>query len=604
MKFNKRAGWIDLCCQPKNFLVFTKIFSWVLLMLAFGLSLLLWLSPVVGQVPGLSQSASSGQAIPPGVERIGLLEITGIELDGKELFKIASPAVLDRANPGAQVPVEVRAQQIEGNLNQLINSSLFNSQNTQFSTAPNPKTLEVYFNILNGQPVLFVKDVYLVEPKVLLTVTDADAQYHGVSKETLAAQWQKILEQELKLALERRQPDARRQHTLGALLFLAIALGATGLFVMLWRFLGQRSQALKRQQAEQDAIPVATGNLDPVATDTNQSLSLLERVRQRLSLQQRLQVLHLIRWLAFWAIAFVWISGISASLYRFPKTRKFAIGFVSTPILILVAWFMAGLINRLVNIGIDRVAKVWHEQELNTLQDVHRTTLRISTIVTVLKGLKTVLIYMIGVIWVVQILQIASTPLLAFGAILALAASFAAQSLVKDFVNGFLILLEDQYAIGDKIFVNNILGVVEDLNLRITQIRTDSGNLVTIPNSQISQVENTSRNWGRSDFRIEVAYDTNVDQALAIVQKVAEELSRDPEWQAFILNPNELLGVEEISHSGMVIRIWIRTTPLKDAAIARELRRRLKNEFDRNHIRIGTPQQLLDGHLVGQLSHN
>lgn len=194
-----------------------------------------------------------------------------------------------------------------------------------------------------------------------------------------------------------------------------------------------------------------------------------------------------------------------------------------------------------------------------------------------------------------------SNYLLAFGAVLALAVSFAAQSLVKDFVNGFLILLEDQYAIGDKILVNQVLGVVEDLNLRMTRIRTDAGNLVTIPNSQILQVENTSRNWSRADFRIEVAYETDVDQALDIVRKVSEELASDPKWQPFILNPQEMLGVEAISHSGMVIRIWIRTVPRKDSTVSRELRRRLKKAFDHNHVKIGVPQQLLDGRLVGEL---
>jgi small conductance mechanosensitive channel len=296
--------------------------------------------------------------------------------------------------------------------------------------------------------------------------------------------------------------------------------------------------------------------------------------------------------------------GIANSLIRFPQTRGVGLALISTPILLLVAWFLAGLINRVADLAIDRFAKAWETSELGTYEDKHRRSLRISTIANVVKGLKAVLIYLIALFWVLQVLNIAPVSILAFSAVLALAVSFAAQNLVKDLVNGFLILLEDQYAIGDRIVVNQVSGLVENLNLRVTQLRSDPGNLITIPNSQIGQVENMTRTWSRSDFQIEVAYDTDVDRALEILREVAETLAQDPEWGPLIINPKELLGVEGVSHSGLVLRIWLRTLPSKQWDVGRELRRRIKIAFDRQDIRIGVPQQALTGNLIDETDNN
>jgi moderate conductance mechanosensitive channel len=178
------------------------------------------------------------------------------------------------------------------------------------------------------------------------------------------------------------------------------------------------------------------------------------------------------------------------------------------------------------------------------------------------------------------------------GAVTALAFSFAAQSLVKDLVNGFLILLEDQFRIGDNVKIGTVSGMVEDINLRITQIRSDEGELITLPNSLITQVQNRSRLWARADVNIEVAYGTDVDRALSIVRSTIEQMASDPAWQAIILVSPEMLGVEQISHAGIVIRLWIRTLPLKQWETARELRRRLKIAFDAYHVQIGIPQQI------------
>jgi small conductance mechanosensitive channel len=202
------------------------------------------------------------------------------------------------------------------------------------------------------------------------------------------------------------------------------------------------------------------------------------------------------------------------------------------------------------------------------------------------------------VLWALQWLNLIPGSVLALGTAIALVLSFAAQSLVRDLVNGFMILLEDQFRIGDFIRIGanaglqEVSGLVENLNLRITQIRSTEGNLITFANSSIVQVENMSRTWARADFYIEVAYETDVNQALAIIRDTTDKMAQDPEWHSLIIDTHELLGVEQLSHTGIMIRLWIKTAPLQQWNVARELRRRLKMAFDQSDIHIGIPQQI------------
>jgi small-conductance mechanosensitive channel len=300
----------------------------------------------------------------------------------------------------------------------------------------------------------------------------------------------------------------------------------------------------------------------------------------------------------------VWIAALAGGLYVFPQTRGYALRLFSVPVLLLLTWFVAGLLNRLASLGIDRVALAWGRNELGDLAEIQRKSMRISTITGALKGLKTAVIYATALLLVLQQLQIASSSLLAFGAIAALALSFAAQSLVKDLVNGFLILLENQYAIGDLVTTGTTTGIVENLNLRITQIRGEDGRLVTLPNSLIAQVDNLSRSWSRANFKVDVAYGTNVDEALWVVQETAQGMAKDPDWRYDILDPVEMFGVEAMTHAGLTLLIWIRTRPLRQFAVAREFRRRLRVAFEQNGIAIGVPQQIFVGPGSETNGHN
>ena len=172
-------------------------------------------------------------------------------------------------------------------------------------------------------------------------------------------------------------------------------------------------------------------------------------------------------------------------------------------------------------------------------------------------------------------------------------AALASQNLIKDAINGFLIILEDQYALGDVIAVGNVTGLVEKLNLRITQLRDAEGRLITIPNSEIKIVANLSSRWSRADLSIPVAYQADVDQALKLIETVALDMDKDPQWQEEILETPQVLGVENFSDRGLMIRVWIKTQPLKQWDVAREYRRRLKIAFDQIGIAIPVPQQAI-----------
>ena len=560
-------------------------------LLTLLLGLLLALGPGWVASPASAQFANpfagGNSTLPPAsVQRIGLLEVTSVSLDGASLFSIASPAVFNRNEAGSEVPVEVRAGQIETNLNQVVSRTLGLIDD---DPALGNSSLEVTIETIGGQPVLFATGSGLTEPRVLLTVTDTDAQYNGISQGDLAERWQVVLRDSLRRAVESRLPEARRRQIRRTLWILLTSILITLVLAGCWQWLGWRKASLEKKQTAQAARP-----FDDDAAELPQH-QLQQLFRHQMTLAQRLQFVSFLRWLMFWGVAFVWITGLAGMLYIFPQTRGYALRLFSIPVLLLVAWFVTGLLNRLANIGIERVAQAWSKNELGDLDDIQQKSMRISTITGAFKGLKTTLIYAMATLLVLQILQLAPASLLAFGAVAALALSFAAQSLVKDLVNGFLILLENQYAIGDLVTTGTTTGIVENLNLRITQIRGEDGRLVTLPNSLIAQVENLSRSWSRANILIDVAYGTNVDEALWVVHETAHTMASDPEWHYAILNPVEMLGVDAMTHAGLTIAVWIRTRPLKQFLVAREFRRRLRIAFDQADIAIGVPQQALTG---------
>ncbi|MEO0409574.1 MAG: mechanosensitive ion channel family protein, partial [Cyanobacteria bacterium P01_A01_bin.135] len=260
---------------------------------------------------------------------------------------------------------------------------------------------------------------------------------------------------------------------------------------------------------------------------------------------------------------------------------------------LLLVVLITYLLIRLDDILIDRLFVVLQQTPRFLIQDSQRRTLRLSTFSAVTKSITTVLFVTAGSFVALWVLGVDVGPLIAGAGILGLAVSFAAQSLIRDIINGFLILLEDQYGVGDVVILGEVAGFVENMGLRITQLRNEEGRLITVPNGAISVVQNLTKEWSRVDLTVDVSYMADIDEALAVINAVAQELDHDPTWDDIILEPPTVLGIDRLSHDGVMVRLWIKTLPLKQWEVAREYRRRLKKAFEAAGIAIGTPHQII-----------
>jgi moderate conductance mechanosensitive channel len=541
-------------------------------------------------LPSISPSPAA-ERLPPGVERIGSIETALVEFENQPLFRVAAAAVNNRDEPKGKVLVEVRAEQIEANLRQVIaeDPTWDASDRRAYSTLFDPATLEVKVAKLNGQTVVLATDAYRPQPFDLLTVTDLDARFYRLTIAELANRWQSQLETTLKLALERRLPSVMAIQVQRAVK-MAIAVACSSLlFWLLQKLLARRNRILQERHATWLTKPLNTDSPD----SASHRLQFFVTLHNQFTLERRRSLVKFLSWLLFWAQVLLWLGGLVWILYLFPETAGLAEALWSKPIALILIWFGMGLSNRLGDLLITRFSQAWQNSEMFTFEDSQRRDLRISTIIRSLRGLKTFTVYVIGVGWGLSVLGVPTSSVLTLGAVVALAISLASQSLIKDLVNGFLILTEDQFAIGDVIGIGTVSGLVENMNLRITQIRNTEGRLITIPNSLISQVENLTRSWSRVDFTVTIAYETDVRLALSVIKQTTQQFYDDPDWRVDLVEPPDVLGIEEMSHEGMKIRIWFDTRPLRQWFVAREFRLRLRLAFEDYGIAIGMPQQLL-----------
>jgi small-conductance mechanosensitive channel len=184
------------------------------------------------------------------------------------------------------------------------------------------------------------------------------------------------------------------------------------------------------------------------------------------------------------------------------------------------------------------------------------------------------------------------TPFEAAAAVGSLALGFGAQSLVKDIINGFFIVLEDQFVVGDLIQVNGETGRVEYLTLRRTVIRNLAGAIVTVPNSLVGQVANLSRDWSQTFVDVTVPSDEMVGPALTALEKISGDFRNDANWSPALVDGPRVLGVEALSLDGTVLRLHVRTVLNRKDDVARELRRRIKLAFEETAIPLSRTHQV------------
>lgn len=218
---------------------------------------------------------------------------------------------------------------------------------------------------------------------------------------------------------------------------------------------------------------------------------------------------------------------------------------------------------------------------------------RKDTLADVIRFVLNIIIFVVAIAMILSELEIEIGPLIAAAGVLGLAVGFGAQSLVKDIISGFFILLADQIRIGDVVEVAGKAGIVEGLNLRMTTLRDLSGNVHFIPNGEINVVTNMTKGYSRYVFEIGVAYRENVDEVMEIMKAVDAELREDPDFKDDILEPLEVMGLDEFGNSALVIKARTMTKPIKQWRVAREFRRRLKKAFDERDIEIPFPHLTL-----------
>ncbi len=219
-----------------------------------------------------------------------------------------------------------------------------------------------------------------------------------------------------------------------------------------------------------------------------------------------------------------------------------------------------------------------------------RRAQRAGTIGSLLRSIASAVVFAVAFTTILGELGFDLAPVLASAGIVGVAVGFGAQNLVKDFLSGIFMILEDQYGVGDVIDAGEASGSVEAVGLRTTRLRDVEGTVWHIRNGEILRVGNKSQGWARALLDIPVAFDSDVPRVRALVKEVADSVWQDPEFEGKVLEEPEVWGVEAIRNDGLVIRLVVKTAPLEQWDIARELRQRVKAAFDEAGIEVGVPR--------------
>jgi small conductance mechanosensitive channel len=265
-------------------------------------------------------------------------------------------------------------------------------------------------------------------------------------------------------------------------------------------------------------------------------------------------------------------------------------------LILIVAWVARRILKIVISRfekGLEQKGAVPSEQEkrVKTLSGIISTTI-------------SVIIYTAALMMIITECGINIGPLLAGAGIAGLAIGFGAQSLVKDVISGFFLIMEDQIRVGDVANIAGIGGLVEAINLRTTRLRDLEGKVHIIPNGSIEVATNFTKDWSRALIEIGVAYKENVDNVISVLQGIGEEMRNDSAFKEVILEPMTVLGLDSFGDSSINIRLYFKTLPIKQWEVAREFRKRVKKVFDEKGIEIPFPHRTIymgEGESTGRL---
>jgi small-conductance mechanosensitive channel len=252
-------------------------------------------------------------------------------------------------------------------------------------------------------------------------------------------------------------------------------------------------------------------------------------------------------------------------------------------IILLAAW----LGYRLLGVVARHIEKLVEDEDYTTVSEREQ---RARTLTRVLKSAGLVLIALVAGTMILKELSLDIGPLIAGAGIVGLAVGFGAQTLVRDVISGFFILLENQFNVGDTIQVGSLAGSVEKMTLRATFLRDLKGTIHIIPNGEIRILSNLTRDWAQAMIDVGVAYEEEIDRALAILGRIGRELWGDDRYRPLLLEEPRVTGVEALGDSSVVVRIMAKTRPGKQWEVARTLRKWIKETFEQEGIEMPYPQ--------------
>ncbi len=469
---------------------------------------------------------------------------------------------------------------------------------------------------LNNTYVVLVSFPENAPYEVVYTVTQADSQYTGLSPERLAdiitGKTRSIL---LEFWAQRQSEYILSQLPLAGLILLGLGV-MTGSLKLIQRKKMHPAPAEGENLKTVPAIDLDMGNHSRTVINVKKT-RLVDSLREPLFWGQLLLwimgVGYICRLFYFSRPLGNWLLGISiyqSSVILNPNRIVFppldwvmSLGQWATlgvPLLIILLIFSLSLIKQIGYTIINNLVAIWaqrqKEQAYSNADDediTQRFDIRAFTYNSVFRRTLQTALYVLFGIFSLQIVGVLPSTIATILGILAFAVSFAAQNLIKDLINGFFIILEDQYAVGDWIAVDNFEGSVESIDLRTTRLRDLDGKLITIPNGTINRVQNLSNYWYRIRLEVTVAPDTDVNKAMGLMKDVALEMYGEPQWENKLLDSPEMLGVSHYDATGVTLLLSLKTKPLQQWVVAREYRYRLKKALDREGIVLGIPHQLV-----------
>jgi len=239
------------------------------------------------------------------------------------------------------------------------------------------------------------------------------------------------------------------------------------------------------------------------------------------------------------------------------------------------------------------VSRFEHELNVRTSLDALERAKRARTLGSVVNKVATVLIVGVAILMILEQFHVNIAPVLTGAGIVGLAVGFGAQTLVRDVISGFFLILEDQVRVGDVAAINGTGGLVEAINLRTIVLRDAEGTVHVFPNGAIQTLANRSKDFSYYVIDLGISYREDPDRVAAILREIGAELQADPAFAPWILEPVEVLGVDAFGDWSMVLKLRIKTVPLKQWEVGRELRKRIRRRFEREHIEIPFPERIV-----------